>query len=166
MWKASPSPGHETGSRPPINRSNEPIDRAMLQSENNPRIAGGYFSSARTLKTHANFKKRRVPTRERRWSKALQPGDRRKTHPRVTIDSQGDSPLADAYPQMHPHRRMGFRLVAAPATRSGALSGREHDDAGSLPDRCRIAPEEGPPGIFRPRNMPARWSGPSSARVS
>ena len=49
--------------------------------------------------------------------------------------SQGDSPLADAYPQTNPHSRIGVRLVAAPATRSGAPSGREHDDAGSLPDR-------------------------------
>ena len=35
----------------------------------------------------------------------------------------------------NPHSRIGVRLVAAPATRSGAPSGREHDDAGSLPDR-------------------------------
>ena len=45
------------------------------------------------------------------------------------LTSQGDSPLADAYPQMNPHSRIGFRLVAEPATRSGAPSGREHDDA-------------------------------------
>src|SRR6516164_1393155 len=69
--------------------------------------------------------------------------------------SQGDSPLADAYPQTNPHSRIGVRLVAAPATRSGAPSGREHDDAGSLPD-ARSAAHASTPAIAS-SNVARTW---------
>ena len=69
--------------------------------------------------------------------------------------SQGDSPIAGAYPQMNPHSRIGVRLVAAPATRSGAPSGREHDDAGSLPD-ARSAAHASTPAIAS-SNVARTW---------
>ena len=75
--------------------------------------------------------------------------------PRGTIDITRRFAFVSAYPQMNPHER------PIPAG-SGAPSGREHDDAGSLSDRCQIATEEGPPVSFARETYPPGGAGPSS----
>src|SRR5262249_16463382 len=110
----------------------------------NPFLGGGKTGErqprrARKLRMRAHkFKKRRNPkqcdlsTETANWASVW-----RKALRQPSLKSQGTSPLAALYPQAAPHRRIGFRLVVAPATRSGAGVARANPKNPVLLPTCR-----------------------------